>query len=182
VFTPGHFLDMGGRDAVEKALARHASAGTIRKLSRGLYDYPVQHQVFGAVMPGDDAIAEALKGRDAMRLQPTGAYAANLLGLSEQVPMRVFFLTDALGRSVKIGRKEIILKHTTPRNMATAGRMSGLVIQALRHMGQRHVDERIVNILKSKLSGADKKQLLADVKYAPEWIGRVMRQIAGAQG
>lgn len=181
VFVPGHFLDLGSREAVRQALSRHARAGTIRQLARGLYDYPVEHPTLGRVAPSAEAIAQALVARDAVRLQPTGAYAANVLGLSEQVPAKVVFLTDGPYRRVKLGKREIILKRTTPRNMATAGRRSGTIIQALRHVGHRHVDDQVVEILRRKLSDADKIQLRKDLKYAPAWIAAILRRLAGEQ-
>jgi hypothetical protein len=73
-------------------------------------------------------VASALANRDATRLQPLGAYAANLLGLTEQVPAKVVFLTYGPERRINIGRQEIALKNTTPRNMAAAGKMIGTVI------------------------------------------------------
>lgn len=119
-----------------------------------------------------------MAGRDASRLQPSGAYAANLLGLSDQVPMKVVFLSDGPSRKVQIGKQEIILKRTTPRNMAASGRTSGLVIQALRHLGRRHADDSVVRSLQRRLTGDEKKQLLSDLPYAPAWIAVIMRQIA----
>lgn len=178
VFTPRHFLDLGARPAITSALTRHTDAGRIRLLARGLYDYPTHHPRLGRLAPSTDAVAQALAGRDVVRLQPSGAYAANLLGLSEQVPMKVVFLTDGPSRRVRLGRQEIILKRTTPRNMATARRISGLVIQSLRQMGQRHVDVAVLDTLKRQLSEDDKRQLLKDLRYAPAWIADLMRQIA----
>ncbi|HEV2438184.1 MAG TPA: DUF6088 family protein [Verrucomicrobiae bacterium] len=178
VFTPRDFLHLGSRDAVDKALSRHAQSGAIRKLARGLYDYPRQDPQLGLLSPSIDAIAQALQGRDAVRLQPSGAYAANLLGLSDQVPMRVVFLTDGSPRWIQLGKLQIILKRTTPRNMATAGKISGLVIQALRHLGQRHVDGNVSATLRQRLKLADKRQLLKDARYAPAWISRFMQQVA----
>ena len=122
VFTPKHFQGLGSSDSIDSALRRLKATGIIRQLARGLYDYPVQDQVLGTVAPSADAIARALVARDAIRLQPSGAYAANVLGLSEQVPSRIVFLTDGPARKVKIGKREILLQHTTPRNVATAGR------------------------------------------------------------
>jgi hypothetical protein len=116
--------------------------------------------------------------RDAVRLQPSGAYSANMLGLSQQVPMKVVFLTDGPSRHVKLGKQEIHLKRTTPRNMAAAGRVSGLVIQALRHLGQRHVDDAVIGALRARLGPDDKRQLLKDLRYAPVWIAKIMRQVA----
>ena len=127
VFTPRDFRDLGSRIASDLALLRHKRAGTIRQLARGLYDVPRPDPQLGTVSPRLDAIATALKGRDAIRLQSSGAYAANLLGLSDQVPMRVVFLIDGPLRQVRIGRLQILLKRTTPRNMAVAGKLSRLV-------------------------------------------------------
>lgn len=180
VFTPAHFADLGSRNAIDLALMRHARAGTIRQLARGLYDYPIDHPTLGRIPASADAVARALARRDAVRLQPTGAYAANLLGMSDQVPARIEFLTDGASRSVKLGRREIVLRKTTPRNMATAGSRSGTVIQALRWLGSKEVDERALSILRRQLSESDRRRLQKDLVYAPAWIARILRQLAEA--
>jgi hypothetical protein len=180
VFTPADFLDLGSRNAVDLALSRQTRAGTIRKLARGLYDFPRADSRFGVRSPGIDDVAAALKGRDQSRLQPAGAHAANVLGLSTQVPVRVVFLTDGRSRRVQMGKQQIVLKHTTPRHMATAGRRSGTVIQALRWVGRRHVNDGTIATLRRELSVADKRQLVQDLRYAPAWIADIMRAVAHA--
>jgi hypothetical protein len=174
-------LDLGSRTAVGLALMRHARAGTIRKLTRGLYDYPAQDARFGVLTASTEKIAAALKGRDDIRLQPSGGHAANMLGLSEQVPVRTVFLTDGRSRKVQLGKRQIVLKNTSPRQMATAGRVSGTVIQALRWIGQRHVDDRTISMLRRRLTDSDKRQLLKDLRYAPTWIAEIMRKVAEPQ-
>jgi len=178
VLTPRHFLDLGSRQAVDLALHRLVNEGSLRRLSRGLYDNPRVDPDLGPLSPTVDSVVKALKGRDKIRLQPSGGYAANLLRLSEQVPTKIVFLTDGPKRQVRLGKQVITLKQTTPRTMATAGRVSGLVIQALRQIGQRQVDESIVARLREQLSTKDKKQLLRDLRYAPAWIADKMRLIA----
>lgn len=175
VFTPAHLADLGTRNAVASALKRFKACGTIRQLARGLYDYPVQDALLGTVAPSADAIARALAVRDAIRLQPSGAYAANVLGLSEQVPSRIVFLTDGPDRKVKIGKREILLQHTTPRNMATAGRKSGTLIQALRYLGQDQVDEKVLATLRRQITDDDRPQLREDLRHAPAWIADLLR-------
>lgn len=177
VFTPNHFLDLGSRSAVGNALSRLTTAGTIRRLAFGLYDYPATDPVLGTVAPSADAIARALVVRDAIRIQPSGAYAANLLGLSDQVPSRIVFLTDGPARKVSIGKREIILQHTTPRNMATAGRTSGTIIQALRHLGQDQVDDQALAILRRNLANSDRPTILKDLMHAPAWIAEILRRL-----
>lgn len=179
VFTPRSLAPLGDPRSIGMALTRLTRKGVIRQLARGLYDYPIDHPTLGRIPPSADAIAKALAARDAIRLQPAGAYAANVLGLSEQVPTRIVFLTDGPSRRVKIGQREIVLKHTIPRNMATAGRKSGTIIQALRHIGQRNVDEKTLAILARNLSAEDRAQLIKDLPYAPSWIAELMRRLAG---
>lgn len=177
VFTPAHFADLGSRDAVASALKRYRQLGIVRQLARGLYDYPHKDPELGMLTPSPDAIARALAGRDAVRLLPSGAYATNLLGLSTQIPMKIVYLTDGRSHTVQIGKKQIILKHTTPRNMATSGRITGLIIQALRHMGKQHVDDEVLARLARRLDADDRKQLLKDVRFAPAWIADIMRRL-----
>lgn len=177
VFTPAHFVDLGSRDAVASCLKRLKRAGTIRQLTRGLYDYPVQHPVLGTIAPSADAIARALVARDAIRLQPAGAYAANVLGLSDQIPAKVVFLTDGPARRVQIGRQEILLQHTTPRHMATAGRKSGTFIQALRYLGRDQVDGKVMAALRRQVDETDCAVLRKDLRHAPAWIADILRKV-----
>jgi len=180
VFTPAHFQGLGTRNAIASALKRFKASGLVRQLTRGLYDYPVQDPVLGCVAPSAERIARALAVRDSIRLQPSGDYAANILGLSEQVPSRIVFLTDGPARKVKIGKREIHLQHTTPRNMATAGRKSGTIIQALRHIGKDQVDARIIAILRRRIDDKDRASLRKDLIHAPAWIADLLRPLTEA--
>lgn len=178
VFTPKLFSALADPRSIGMALTRLHRKGTIRRLKRGLYDYPRKHPQLGLLSPSVDAVAQALIDRDATRLQPSGAYAANLLGLSNQVPMKVVFLTNGPSKHVKLGKQEIILRRTTPRNTATAGRVSGLVIQALRYIGRKNIDDSMLHALKRRLSDDDMNQLSKDLRYAPAWIASIIRNIA----
>ncbi len=178
VFTPKDFLDLGSRRAVDIALHRLTKQGTIRRIARGLYDYPKTSELIGVLAPTTEAIAKALAGPEALRLQPTGGYAANLLGLSEQVPARIVYLTDASSRIVRVGRQTIALKQTTPRNMKLHNRVSGLVVQALRYFGRQHVGPEQIAILRRRLTAEQRRELAADAKWAPSWVAEVMRAVA----
>lgn len=182
VFTPSHFEDVSGRSTVSTVLHRLCEAGTIRRLARGLYDYPKADPMIGVLEPSVDNIATALAGRDEIRLQPTGAHAANLLGLSTQVPMQVVYLTEGSARTIQVGKQKITLKKTTPRIMATAGKTSGLVIQALKYLGRDRVDHQVVSTLENRLDDADRRQLMKDINSAPSWIRDIIRNIAAKGG
>ncbi len=178
VFSPVDFVDLGNRNAVDKALSRMAADGSVRRVARGLYDVPKRHPLVGLTDPSIDEVAKAVAGKGGTRLQPTGAYAANLLGLSDQVPAKVVFLTDGRSKRIQLGKLTIALKQTSPRIMATAGTISGSIIQALRYLGKDHVTEETVKRLDRRLSPDDRKQLLKDLAYAPAWIALIMRKLA----
>lgn len=178
VFVPADFTDLGSREAIDIALHRLSRGGKIRRLARGVYDLPKQHPVLGILSPSADTIAQALAGRDRTKIQPSGAYAANALGLSEQVPAKAVFLTDGPSRTVKIGPMTIQLRRTTPRNMAAAGRLSGLLIQAFRELGKDHVTSQRIAQLKRTLPADQRRELLKDLKLAPTWMQPIFRQLA----
>lgn len=177
-FTPTDFLDLGTRRAVDLALHRLVERNILRRIARGLYEYPRKHPELGTLSPDIEKVAKALAGKDRIRLQPAGAYATNLLGLSEQVPAKVVFLTDGSSRTVKIGRQEIHLRRTTPRNMAAAGRLSGLLMQALRHLGKEHITPARVEHLKRTLPAKEREGLLKDLRLAPAWMHPWFRELA----
>ena len=178
VLVPADFLGIGSREAVDIALHRLARKGTIRRLARGVYDFPKEHPVLGPLTPSAEAVARALAGRDRTRLQPAGAYAANALGLSEQVPAKAVFLTDGPTRTVKIGPTTIQLRRTTARNMAAAGRLSGLLIQALRELGKEHVTPERREHLKRTLPAEKRRELIKDLRLAPAWMHPIFRELA----
>ncbi|MBU4460198.1 MAG: hypothetical protein KJ579_06495 [Verrucomicrobia bacterium] len=179
VFYAAQFLDMDTRTAVDKALSRLVASGVLRRLARGLYYQPRQHPVLGEILPPVEAVAQALAARDRVRLQPFGGHAANLLRLSDQVPARVVFLTDGKPRKIRYGRQVIELRRASPRMMAAAGRMTGLVIAGLRFVGKANITpERVVH-LRKLLSKEDRRRLREDLALAPAWMHPHFRAIAG---
>src|SRR5258708_4174233 len=129
VFTPKEFADLGPRTAIDQALSRLQHGGTIRRLAQGIYEFPRIHPRIGVLSPSAEAVAKAVAARTNSRIQVSQAKAANLLGLSTQVPAQNVFLTEGPSRTVKIGNQTIILKHTAPSKMIGAGTEAELVLQ-----------------------------------------------------
>lgn len=178
VFHAGQFLDIGARAAVDKALSRLVASGNLRRLARGLYCQPKTHPVLGEILPPVEAVAKALADRDHVKLQPFGGYAANLLRLSDQVPARVIFLTDGKARKIRYGNQTIELRQASPRMVAAADRMTGLVIAGLRYIGKANVTTGRVAHLRKLLSPEDRRRLLEDISLAPTWMHSHFRAIA----
>ena len=178
VFTPDTFAALGSRAAIDKALQRLVARGELRRLSRGLYDKPRRDELLGILWPSVDAVVKAVAGKDKLRTQPAGVYAANMLGLSDQVPAKVVLLTDGISRTVRAGPMKISFKRTTPRQMAAAGRLSGLVIQAFKSLGPEHITAERIKRLRKTVPAAARVKLLQDIVLAPAWMRPFLQQVA----
>lgn len=178
VFTPDVFALVGSRAAIDKALQRLVTRGELRRLSRGLYDKPRHDELLGTLWPTVDAVVQALAGKDMLRTQPAGVYAANMLGLSEQVPAKIVFLTDGISRTVKAGPMQISFKRTTPRQMAASGRLSGLLIQAFKSLGAPHITPARIERLRQTIPAAERALVLQDMALAPAWMRPFLREVA----
>ncbi len=172
------FLDLGSRGAVDLSLSRLVKKGILRRLARGVYVYPEKNRLLGELSPRPEEVAKALARRGAQKLLPSGAFAANLLGLTEQVPAKVEYLTDGPSRTAMIRNLPVVLKQSTPARLATAGRVSGTVAQALRFLRKEQVDDSVVARLRERLSAGDKEQLIRDIPLVPAWVGAVFRKVA----
>lgn len=176
--TPADFLDLGSRAAVDQSLSRLVKKNLLTRVARGVYAYPEINRLIGEIAPSPEVVAQALARRGSQKLLPSGALAANLLGLSDQVPTKVEYLTDGPTCRVMVKRMMVELKQTTPRNLATAGRVSGVVIQALRFLRRQQVGSEIVKTLSARLKPAERRQLVKDIPYAPAWMAPIFREIA----
>ena len=73
---------------------------------------------------------------------------------------------------------EIELRRTTPKNMASAGRLSGLVIRTFRAHGKDHVTPKRIEQLKVNIPLKERKTLLKDMPLAPAWMQSIFRELA----
>ncbi len=179
VFTPKDFLDIGSREAVDQALSRLAKAQTVQRLGRGLYCYPKINKRLGIAIPPDvDEIADALARQTGSRIAPSGATAANRLGLSTQIPAKPVYLTDGRSRQERVGNFVIVVKHVAPKELPVGNRTSATVLQALRHLGKDAVDSTVVSRIRNALSSRNRSQLLQDARYTTDWIADAVRKIA----
>ena len=176
LFFTEDFLSFGTAKSVSKTLERLVKKGNLDLIARGIYTRMEIDPVLGKIKPGTEAIAEAIRRRDKARIIPTGAMAMNALGLSSQVPMNVVYLTDGAARKIDLGRRIIVFKKTTPKNLAAIGKISSLVIQALKEIGKDLATEGEVAIILKQLEKEEPYRLEHDIKLAPEWIRIIMRQ------
>jgi hypothetical protein len=178
-FSAKDFLDIASRTTIDVALFSLTNSGKIRRIRRGLYDMPkVNEALGGKLSPDIDEAARTIARRQRWKIVPDGAWAANLLGLSTQVPSKIIYLTDGPNNEVPIGRRTIHFKHARPKAMAGLEGKFALVVQALRYLGKDGVGSREIETLREALSLAEKKKLLKDARFGVDWIYEVAKRIA----
>lgn len=179
VFTPSDFLDVAARSTVDQALSRLAKSGKLRRLTRGLYDFPKVHPQLGPLSPTPDDVAKALARETGSQVQIAGARAANALGLSTQVPAKSTYLTNGPSRRVVLGKRVVDLRHASPKHLIAPGSAAGTVVQALRHVGASRAAD-VVHVAVRWLSVSDKKTLASNAIQAPAWMRPTLVSIANA--
>ena len=177
VFTPSDFLTVAVRSSVDQALSRLVKSGQLRRLARGLYDFPKLHPKLGLLSPAPDDVAHALARETGSQVQIAGARAANALGLSTQVPAQSTYLTDGPSRRVVLGKRVVDLRHASPKHLIAPGSAAGTVVQALRHVGPVRAAD-VVQVAARRLSANDKKTLASTLVQAPAWMRPTLVLIA----
>jgi hypothetical protein len=179
VFSAKDFLDIASRGTTDMALTALARQGTIRRVRRGLYDVPkINPALGGELSPGIDEAARAIARRQRWKIVPDGAWAANLLGLSMQVPAKIVYLTDGPNEEIPIGRRVVQLKHARPKTLAGLEGESALVVQALRHLGKDGLGSTEMEKLRILLSPAERRKLVKDPRFSVDWIYETAKKLS----
>lgn len=174
LLLPGDFIAFGSSDAVRKALDRLQDKEIIKRIAHGIYVRPKISKILGPLTPSAEEVADAIIKRDRIRTVPTGSFALNALGLSTQVPMNIVYLTDGSSRELYVGKRKIKFKKTTPKMLLAKGRISKLVIQALKEIGIGNATEEEEQKIIALLKKEDVKLLKHDISLAPVWIQKIM--------
>jgi len=181
VFTPRDLIDFGTRGAVDMALSRLAKAGDIRRIGRGLYDYPRQHDKLGALSPDPDSLAAAFAAQSGESLAPSGAAAANSLGLSNQVPAKVSYATNGRSRTKRAGGRSLTLRHSRAPVLDGGPDRANAVVQALAYLGRDQVDDDVIARFARRIDDKDMKALLLARPKMSGWMGDIVLKIGTAR-
>ncbi len=179
LFFPDNFALTGTSDAVRSALVRLCRDGALMRVAQGIYCYPKIDTKWGSgvIPPSVEEIAYGIAKRDKVRIAPSGAYVLNQLGLSTQVPANVVFVTDGSPRRVSIGKgKGIQFKHTSEmRTFAYSSKLMLLIVTALREIGEDHVTEEQMGIIRQHLEKIPQKEFQKDILLAPVWVRKKLQ-------
>jgi hypothetical protein len=158
-------------------------SGKIRRVYRGVYDYPKYSEFLQQELSPDyDQVAQAFARKFNWRIQPSGDAALNLLGISTQVPGQLVYLSDGPNRKYEIGNYTLEFRKSTLKDVGFKYRESGLVVQALKALGQERVDDAVIAMLRKQLDEVVCRRVLKDTVAATGWVYETIKRICRRHG
>ncbi len=169
-------LHLGNRAAVDQALSRLVERGRLMRAGRGVYLRPISSR-FGTRSPSVEQAVEALASQRGEVIVPSGAAAANTLGLTTQVPVRSVYLTSGRSRTMSLGKQIVELRHAPRWQLAMAHQPAGEAVRALAWLGPEKA-EAALQTLKRKLPPGAFSELVAVAPQLPTWLARSVGKAA----
>lgn len=179
VVFPDRFSRFGNAKRVQKAMEQLVASGDLIRVARGIYCFPKIDKVFGlgVLYPGAADVAKAIATRDRAKIVPTGEWAQYQLGLTQQIPMVVVYLTDGYSRTVHLIRGGTIqFKHAAPRNFAFINQIAMMANSALRTLGKDAVTDEQIRIVQEHLRKEPQEMVFRDLALMPDWIKTIVKE------
>ncbi|HEV2957487.1 MAG TPA: DUF6088 family protein [Xanthobacteraceae bacterium] len=180
VIRAKEFLHLGTRDAVDQAIKRLKQRNELMPIYRGAYVRPIKTR-FGVRAPAPEKVVEGIAATSAETIVAHGAAAANTLGLTTQVPIKLVYLTSGRTRRFKLGAQVVELKRSPQWKLLPSHRAAGEAVRALDWIGERRAAEALTT-LKRKLPESTIQELIALRPALPAWMSKSISQTLVSHG
>lgn len=162
---------------VRHVLSDLCAQGTLERIAFGIYLKPTRSR-FGVVYPPVSDIVKAIAVRDKAKILPTGNTAMNQLGLSEQVPMNLEYITSGSAREIKLGKRTIKLRRSVPKNFEYKGELIPVLVLAMKAIGKENLTNEHLGIIRKLIEeNPEEKTWQSDLQLAPAWIRKTLSNL-----
>lgn len=170
-FSQIDFTDLGPRGTIDCALYRLERKGMIRRLTRGLYDYPRYSTFLGQLLgPDIEQAAQALSRKFKWHVVPNGPTALHILGVSTQVPAQYILISSGPNRSFDILGTQLELHHQKTQQTVFKYPESALIVQALQSLGMKRISLEIREAIRKRFDNKKWQRILLDTVSVSAWI------------
>lgn len=172
--------DLAGRFArqqIDNTLSDLAETGKIRRVARGLYDYPRFSDLLQKTLSPDiDQVANACARKFNWRIEVSGESALNLLGLSTQIPAQYVYLSDGPSKSYDVMSVQLNFKKSTLKDIGFKHRESTLIVQALKALGKEHLSAEVFAKIREQIDPKSYSKILRDTQGSTGWIYEAIKK------
>lgn len=176
IFFISDFMSVGSPETIRKIFVQILEEGKLERVGKGIYVKPKDSR-FGRVPVPLENVVKEIAERDHCRIIPSGSTAANLLGLSSQVPMNLSYITSGSTRSLDIDGRIVQFRHASPKNFAAKGSTMPIIIQGLKEIGENNLKDTIFAPIRKFIEKMSDPFFEEDLLLAPIWIQTVVKNI-----
>ncbi len=178
-FSSNDLIKKFERQQIDNVLSDLVKAKKIRRVSRGIYDYPKYSELLQKELSPDiEQVARAIGRKFNWRIEVSGESALNILNLSTQIQAKYIYLSDGPNKSYKLFNDvEIEFKKSVLKDIGFKYKESSLIVQALKSLGKEHITDEIIEIIKEQIEPKMYEKILKDTQSTTVWVYETIKQI-----
>ncbi len=171
VFFKNDFADLGQSNAIDKALSRLTQSGTVRRVMRGLYDYPKFSELLQKELSVDvNQAAHALARKFGWKIQVSGNAALNILGLSTQIPTRYVYHSSGPSKTYDLDNVTLSFKKAKLKEMGIKDAQSALLVQALKALDKKTLSPQEQQKICDYFPKQQQTKIIRNTRYVTSWV------------
>ena len=178
-FSSNDLIKKFERQQIDNVLSDLVKAKKIRRVSRGIYDYPKYSELLKKELSPDiEQVARAIGRKFNWRIEVSGESALNILNLSTQIQAKYIYLSDGPNKSYKLFNDvEIEFKKSVLKDIGFRYKESSLIVQALKSLGKEHITDEIIEKIKEQIDPKMHEKILKDTQSTTVWVYEIIKQI-----
>ena len=178
-FSSNDLIKKFERQQIDNVLSDLEKAKKIRRVSRGIYDYPKYSELLQKELSPDiEQIARAIGRKFNWRIEVSGESALNILNLSTQIQAKYIYLSDGPNKSYKLFNDvEIEFKKSVLKDIGFKYKESSLIVQALKSLGKEHISDEIIEKIKEQIEPKMYEKILKDTQSTTVWVYEIIKQV-----
>lgn len=178
-FSSNDLIKKFERQQIDNVLSDLVKAKKIRRVSRGIYDYPKYSELLQKELSPDiEQVARAIGRKFNWRIEVSGESALNILNLSTQIQAKYIYLSDGPNKSYKLFNDvEIEFKKSVLKDIGFKYKESSLIVQALKSLGKEHITDEIIEKIKGQIEPKLYEKILKDTQSTTVWVYEIIKQI-----
>lgn len=172
LLSSNDFMHLATRSLINETLAKLTQQGKLMRVAHGFYVLPVQGK-FGVRPPSTESVVNAIETILGDVVVANGAAEAHALGITAQVPVREVFYTSGRSRKLRLGNRQVELKHVNHCHLLHGKRLAGKAIRILLWLGQDGSLEA-ASRLRTQLPQSE-WEAIKDVQHLlPSWLSKII--------
>jgi hypothetical protein len=178
LFTVSDFDALGSNPSVRKVIAELTKSNELIVVYSGIYQKPNYSKLLKEYIPAlPSEIAKKYASKNRWEIAPAGNTALNILGLDTQVPNVYEYISDGPNREIVLDYgQRIKFRHVQQREVKMDS-TSSLVIEALKQLGEKNIDDKKLKIVRGRLNEGQMKKLLEDAVSSRVWIRELIKSM-----